>query len=178
MSAYVCNPEHIAALAAYAAKGGANDSHAIHEWRKPNPLETARSVAEQLLLTNIAAVETRYPDCAGTDDFPGPNLTRAEMLTLADKYAQRYFFGHQFTAVEILKLCDCYDYQASELADYETSLAARQITWIRAAVIRQLPGYDTAAWEWSDPECDWQKDLKTEESRPVLLSELFNTYPR
>lgn len=49
-------------------------------------------------------------------------------------------------AVQVLKSCSNFDYQACETDDYEQSDAAHMIRSIRAEAIRSLPGYDAAAW--------------------------------
>lgn len=62
--------------------------------------------------------------------------------------------SHQFAVmpirhlshVEILKLCDCYTYQACETPDWEESEAYAIVQAIRARVIHTLPGYDEAPW--------------------------------
>ena len=52
----------------------------------------------------------------------------------------------KYSKVDILKACDCYDYQACETPDYEQSQAAKIIHKIRMNAIRTMPGYDQAPW--------------------------------
>ena len=49
-------------------------------------------------------------------------------------------------AVEIIKLCHCYDYQACETEDYEQSRAHDLIDRIERRAITMIPGYDEAPW--------------------------------
>jgi hypothetical protein len=48
--------------------------------------------------------------------------------------------------IEIIKACDCFDYQACEVPNYDETPAAKLIDSIRREAIRCLPGYDGAAW--------------------------------
>lgn len=48
--------------------------------------------------------------------------------------------------IEIIKACDCFDYQACEVPDYDNTAAAKLIDSVRRAAIRALPGYDGASW--------------------------------
>ena len=52
----------------------------------------------------------------------------------------------QCTPVEIIKLCDCYDYQSCETRDWETTEAFAICAALRAAAIDSLPGYEDAPW--------------------------------
>jgi hypothetical protein len=51
----------------------------------------------------------------------------------------------EYSPVEILKACDCYDYQACETDDYDATLAHAIVEEIRHAAICALPGYEEAA---------------------------------
>lgn len=51
-----------------------------------------------------------------------------------------------FNMVQVLKSCDCLEYQSCENDDYEKSIAAKIINSIRTHAIHALPGYDDAAW--------------------------------
>src|SRR5258706_4215454 len=62
-----------------------------------------------------------------------------------DKFCYRTPFFRKIaiaqTPVEIIKLCDCYNYQACETETYKESEAAKIIEQIRNSAIRQLNGY-------------------------------------
>jgi hypothetical protein len=48
--------------------------------------------------------------------------------------------------VQILKACDCYDYQCCSVGVYESTEAGKIIDSIRRFYISVLPGYDNARW--------------------------------
>ena len=152
MSAYICNPEHIGILAAYAAT---NDC-AIYEWRQGDAILTAQNVAKGLALENIRSVATRYPNDKD-GERPGPCLKDADIVEACQIYAG--YFAEKLSGaivmaedvpegIQILKLAQSLDYQSCETDDWPLTLAARQLQWITSAVIRRLPGYDEAAWSF------------------------------
>lgn len=53
-------------------------------------------------------------------------------------------------SMAVIKACNCYDYQACETEDYETTEPARIVRDIRDTatreIIRKLPAYDKAPW--------------------------------
>ena len=49
-------------------------------------------------------------------------------------------------AVEVIKLCHCYDYQACETDDYYETPTHSIVDAIKECAIRALPGYDDAEW--------------------------------
>jgi len=53
------------------------------------------------------------------------------------------------TPVEVIKLCDCYHYQAADSEGYEQTRAWAIVNAIRERAIDRLPGYQSA--EWSVP---------------------------
>lgn len=155
MSAYICNPEHIGLLAAYAV---ARDN-AINEWRvsdskgRDDKPATAANVAKQLLLANIRSVQVRYPD-EKPGSLPGPCLDLDDQILAVQAYARHYLpqiARRHLGTVDIIKAAAGYDYQACEPEDWETTLAARQVRWIVSAAHRQLPGYEESeAWTWTE----------------------------
>lgn len=63
--------------------------------------------------------------------------------------APKYVFRHYTRAmspVQIIKACNCYDYQACETDDYGQTEAAELVRKIRNDAICNLPGYDDAEW--------------------------------
>lgn len=48
--------------------------------------------------------------------------------------------------MQVLKACDCFDYQACEVADYRATPAAALVDEIRADWVSRLPGWDAALW--------------------------------
>ena len=47
---------------------------------------------------------------------------------------------------QIAKAVECFEYQACEVENFDTTAAARFCRAIKSAVFEQLPGYSTAAW--------------------------------
>jgi hypothetical protein len=52
--------------------------------------------------------------------------------------------------VEILKACQCLDFQCCEHEEWHESPAKRMLDAIMGAVIEALPGYDSAPWAISE----------------------------
>jgi hypothetical protein len=123
MSAFVVAPKHIHYLLTYAN----GHRYLSRDFSTPDALTDA---ANMLYRVNVEAVNTRYP---------------ADPQEYAD-------IGFSFVTdipadpVQVIKACNCYDYQACELPEYETTAAARLIAGIRSAAICDLPGYDDAMW--------------------------------
>jgi hypothetical protein len=149
MSAFICNPEHIGLLAAYAVSN--QDSHVIYAWRTHQGWdEDAANVARNLMQANITAVATRYPNDKD-GNRPGPQFYDNELVRLAEMWGRHYVRNRPAVEpVAILKMCQCFDYQASEANDYKATDAALQIEWLRSKATRLLFGYDDAPWEWED----------------------------
>jgi len=61
-------------------------------------------------------------------------------------------YARPLSAVEVIKLCNHYDYQACETDDYEQTQAAAIIRRIRDKAIYSLPGYDEAPWGLADDD--------------------------
>jgi hypothetical protein len=87
-----------------------------------------------LWLENARAIRTRYADA---EEASGEALNA--MRTYAWTEQKR-------SAVHVIKQCDCYSYQTSELPDWEASWAKRAAAAIREAAIGALPGYEEAPW--------------------------------
>lgn len=164
MSAYICNPDHIKALAIYAA----NRNHtgikvdpryvrgldkapqveafdgALRGLHNLNNYELATLYANVMYAENIRSVSARYPNDS-FDDLPGlVEKPRSIEITSRDFINPQY----KLKSVSILKMCSCLEYQSCETDDWESTVAYRLIDSIRAAAIRSLPGYEDAPWEF------------------------------
>lgn len=142
MSAYICNPEHFGILAAYAA---AHDC-ALYDWKNVDKRITAQNVAKNLALENIRSVAYRYPNDKD-GERPGPCLKDAQIVEAAAIYAA-YFVDHPqaIRPMQIIKLCDCVDYQSCETPDWITTKAWRQLEWLKSAALHNMPEYNTGQW--------------------------------
>ena len=157
MSAYICNPDHIKQLAAFATRrvGGPGNGHRQVD---PRHFEALRHLAEQsdeaiasayadlLYQENIRSVSARYPDDT-FDTLPGPHETPK---TLTVTHTELFDFNTvcRLTPVDILKMCDGLEYQSCETDDYRETIGFTLLDSIRGAAIRALPGYEDAPWEY------------------------------
>lgn len=144
MSAYICNPSHIAYVAVWAT---GFDSFSTPASR----VEKARKAAEVLARENIRSVAYRYPNDKD-GERPGPCLTDKQIVDLsvlwADHYAKHRHLVNE--PVQAIKLCHTLDYQSCECPDYQQSAAARVIRQAQYTASSRLVGYDQARTEWSD----------------------------
>lgn len=149
MSAFICNREHFLYLAQAAVLshshweiGGfsyywGGTRHSVSN----NDFEGMADIANTLLAENVRSVKARYP---GTDsDLPGP-VGGVAPFTAAD--IDLFAWQGHYKPVQVLKSCHCYDYQACETADYETTRAYAIIRAIEKKFMVRIPGYDEAAW--------------------------------
>ena len=125
MSAWMLSANHINYLVNYGLK------HAVSFYDE----ETGRDMCikdnrqgtvDILTLANAASVNRRYNE--------------------ASAYEYRFVAIEANDAVQVLKACQSYDYQACEVADYRSTIAARIVDEIRREAIRNLPGYEEAKW--------------------------------
>ena len=129
MSAFVCSDAHIKTLAVFAARG----DRYTRKW------DQVQEFADVLYRQNVRSVDHRYNDKTGLTLHPGPRVTPQEAM----------FFAIPDPVV-ILKLANCYSYQACETEDYDSTEAAKIIASVTQAAIRLLPGYNEAPWGISD----------------------------
>lgn len=144
MSAFLVTHEHINTLLRYAshqkfAPHFRLPSERVIDLTHPYDLQYA---AEVLLAQNVASLNACYPDTiAKPENMPG----KCDEIGLPITYRP---FSHKVSRpVEIIKACDCYDYQACETDDYHQTDAARLVSSIRHCAIGNLPGYEEAEWD-------------------------------
>jgi len=129
MSAFIVNKKHIDALVTWAGA----QHYQIHYY--PNggdwlPIAGREDEVGQVLVNeNYRSVNYRYDESDKPDRY------------LWSQYSQ------PLSAVQVIKACNCFDYQACETDDYPDSEATAIIKAIREQAIRQLPGYEEAQWE-------------------------------
>lgn len=131
MSAFLCSEKHINTLVAY---GVHNDVSAYilgnagqkywQAFRKDPDL-----IAGILTTANVESVNYRYDEDTVLTDVKYTSVATAHL-----------------SPIQIVKLCNCYDYQACEVDDYDDSPAASIVRAIREAAIRNVPGYEDAEW--------------------------------
>ena len=147
MSAFILNDYHISTLVTWAARRPGTPisvyhkdapAHVYYEGTENESTshfftitrEGAQEIGQILLAQNARSVNARYK----TEDAPDFVLVTGRI---------------DVGAVQILKACSCYDYQACETDDYQGTYAAAIIESIRSHAIRCLDGYEDAEWELS-----------------------------
>jgi hypothetical protein len=120
MSAFVVSDDHIDALLTFAAK---DDSR------------TRDAIGTILLQENVRSVCHRYRDA-----------TITKVNYKFKPYSAFAIMPEMKKLAWVLKLCDCFDYQACETADYDQSEAHGIIEDIRQQAINLLPFYHDAPW--------------------------------
>lgn len=120
MSCFVVPDFHIDALVSWAADNGAP---AFFEGLTPITL------AAELYCANCAAYRERYGETVKSNYM----LTRRDVRGL--------------TPEQIIKACNCLDYQCADWSDWAGSVGDRALTRIRDHAITRLPGYQAAAWQ-------------------------------
>lgn len=156
MSAYIVNKNHIMFL--LAAMGSRSilgrGSRFSYYWdAKPDcrtevdsyDPQAMADVGNLLLRENLASVTARYPR-ESSATLPGPRDHDCE-ITPAD--IGRYCYG-VVDPVQVLKACDCLEYQSCEHDGWRASEARAVLEALRRAAWHALPGYDGA--EWGAPE--------------------------
>lgn len=94
----------------------------------------ADMIGQLLTDANVASVNYRYND--GENPAPYKYRRVADVGGLAASY------------FDVLKGCDCFDYQSCELPNYDASMAADVVRAIRSKVIERITP-DSASWCWS-----------------------------
>jgi hypothetical protein len=130
MSAYIVSPDHITALLAGFA------AHSRRQRCRPLSEDDLSEIGRQLLLENCRSVAYRYdtPVDDGWQDY---------------RFDRKYLFRPPVRATaQLLKLCDCLEYQSCERDDWYASAAFRKLDEIRSVLISSLPGYEQGPWEF------------------------------
>jgi hypothetical protein len=125
MSAFIVSNKHIDTLVSYAMSSGIHQVYHNGDTCHLDGEGMGMILAEQ----NARSVNARYREQTTVD------------------YSWTPIYRLPTNAVQILKACNCYDYQACETDDYDTTLAHAIIQAIQSKAIRSLPGYDAAEWE-------------------------------
>jgi hypothetical protein len=151
MSAFICGPDHFKALAIFAAERGRHGRNVDPRYVEGcaqlelyRDLELASAYADILYAENIRSVLKRYPN-DDEESAPGPiEKPKNIKVTARDAAAPKY----KLKPVDLLKMCDCLEYQSCETKDWETTPAYRLLNAIRKAAIHALPGYEDAPWDF------------------------------
>lgn len=154
MSSFICGPDLFKALAIFAARPG--------QWSSPNvdprylrehvpPIAESRNTvglaniyADILYRQNVRSVSARYSDLTRAE-LPGPVDDPGHITIRATELNNPAF---KLAPVALLKLCDCLEYQSCETEDYPKTAARAIVDAIRRAIIPELPGYESAPWDY------------------------------
>lgn len=146
MSAFVVDDYHIAylleaalsqAICQYGSGGKFQWFGPDKEWHTLTR-GNKEEVGQMLWNENVRSVAERYPD----DPFELPGPVGAAPYQFEDK-------GYRWQIIEpaqVLKSCDCYEYQSCETDDWEDTQACAFIQALRREAIRALQRYDGAVW--------------------------------
>ena len=152
MSAFTCQPEHFQQLAIFATQQRPGERMRIEPRYLRHPASrvwaaiaaasgddmvqdrVATFYANTLQAENVRSVNYRYQDSEVATPITVP--FRAALLV---------------NPIDILKMCDCLEYQSCETDDWEQSAAFELLSLIRRAAIRALPGYEKAPWDYITP---------------------------
>lgn len=127
MSAFLVNDKHIDALLTWAID--------TTEYQSPRKLD-GMTVYDQpdligqiLIDANYRSLSARYGDKDQPHEYKFKRHHRA------------------LSPVEVIKACDCLNYQCCEFEEWATTKAYRIMQDIREGAIRKLAGMEEAAWE-------------------------------
>jgi hypothetical protein len=153
MSAFLCNDALFSRLAHYVISGrfkrqllhGAPAM--VHPFRFENmslcgaiadDRQTAREIGQLLKWANIESLRVRYPHYP--DMWEHPDFAYDHEAEVSVYYDDAESLG------QIIKDCDCFDYQSCEWGGWVLSWAQILTAAIRAHAIESLPTYRSAHW--------------------------------
>ena len=135
MSAYICNPEVIATIAAFAADKGQLEYGNTYRY---TDLKSAGSVAIALAKENIRSIGYRYPDTKGKEahkfmpSFKDNDAYLAECAALAEAKPHR-----NVMLSRLFELVREYDYQACECDNWYKTKAWNICAQVNKAIAAQ-----------------------------------------
>ena len=134
MSAFICNDYHLSYIVNYARRKEVF-IHLEGKGRLNMGDEgTGKLLFDILRAENWKSVNARYKQ-----NDPVIKGTLKRLSAFAD-----------FTLAQIIKACNCFEYQTSETAGWENSDAYKIIQYIKDDAMRTMPGYEAAEWELSE----------------------------
>jgi hypothetical protein len=90
----------------------------------------------------------RYPE-ATRHNLPGPCDEDFKLMARdIEGNEHRPAFRYDLNPVQVLKSCNCYEYQTCEHPGWKRSQAHTFIETLKATAIRKLAGYEKADWGW------------------------------
>lgn len=132
MSAFIVNDYHISALVTFGVQYKAQ-FYTKNVGREYFNDDTAQALAALLYRANVCSVNHRYGERTRTAGFK---------FQTVDICA--------YSAADIIKACDCLDYQSCEVKTWENSRARRALQAIRECAISMICD-KSRAWELRQP---------------------------
>lgn len=130
MSAFVVGSEHVSAMLVAARKVPMNMGPGYRYAGETVYFHgNEQAIGQKLLNENYRSVNYRYDEQNEAPKF-------------------RFVVDRQWTAVELIKLCDCYSYQTCETPDWRETEAWAIMQALREYAIHALPGMDDAPWSY------------------------------
>ena len=128
MSAYIVGNIHISAMLQAATTRNAGYCGGYYWNGEARDFSGhIQEIGQKLVDENYRSVNCRYDENAPPDIFCNAPL-------------------RAYTVVEVIKACQCYEYQSCETEDWEETEAYAIVQALGARAIRMLPGYDAAQW--------------------------------
>ena len=130
MSAFIVGNKHINAMLKAASLNRYPGDGAHYYWNGESYYFNGNShiIGQKLVDENYRSVNYRYTEQEEPEQFKSMVLHA------------------EYTPVQIIKACDCYNYQSCETPDWRETEAYAIMTALRERAIDMLPGYDEADW--------------------------------
>ena len=93
---------------------------------------------------NFASINARYPDTIDNPENSPGVITEAESGFVYGKHEDLFLYS--IDPAQVLKSCDCLEYQSCEHDGWEDSQAHAFLVSLRGSTWRHVPGYDDAEW--------------------------------
>ncbi len=126
MSAFIISKEHIDCLVTYAVF---KRLHCRVNDRTQADLDNADEIGQLLVNENYRSYNYLYND---------ENI---------NPYVYSFTKSPKYSLIQIIKACNCYNYQSCETDDYYQSDAYYLVDNIIKSCIMDLPGYEESMWE-------------------------------
>ena len=128
MSAYIVGNAHINAMLQSADPHYEGDGPSYYWEGERHYFSGHKHEIGQILIDeNFRSVNYRYGEDSTPDTFQSILL-------------------RNYSPVEIIKACHCYEYQSCETDDWEESEAFAIVRVLKGRAIRRLPGYNASQW--------------------------------
>ena len=129
MSAFIVGNKHISAMMQAASPRYPGDTVSYYWNDEPHYFGGhSQEIGQKLVDENYRSVNYRYNEDTQPETFK--NIPQ-----------------RRFSPVELIKACDCYNYQSCETPDWKETEAYAIMQMLRERAIDNLPGYSEAAWQ-------------------------------